>query len=72
MEEYIDLKELLGAVIYSVVGTIIFMLVSFIYDWLTPVQVWKEISEKQNLALAVVIAAMMIGISIIIGSAHGN
>lgn len=70
MEEYINLKELLGAVIYSVVGTIIFMLVSFIYDWLTPVQVWKEISEKQNLALAVVIAAMMIGISIIIGSAH--
>lgn len=70
MGDYIDIKELLGAVIYSVVGTIIFMLVSFIYDWLTPVQVWKEISEKQNLALAVVIAAMMIGISIIIGSAH--
>lgn len=72
MEEYISIKELLGAVIYSVVGTIIFMLVSFIYDWLTPVQVWKEISEKQNLALAVVIAAMMIGISIIIGSAHSS
>jgi putative membrane protein len=70
MGDYIDIKELLSAVIYSVVGTIIFMLVSFIYDWLTPVQVWKEISEKQNLALAVVIAAMMIGISIIIGSAH--
>jgi putative membrane protein len=72
MEEYINLKELLGAVIYSVVGTIIFMVVTIIYDWLTPVQVWKEISEKHNIALAIVIAAMMIGISIIIGSAHSS
>lgn len=71
MEEYIDLKELLSAILYSVVGIVIFLLVSFVYDWLTPVQVWKEISEKQNIALAIVIAAMMVGISIIIGSAHG-
>lgn len=71
MGDLIDFKELLGAILYSVVGIIIFLLVSFIYDWITPVQVWKEIAEKQNIALAIVIAAMMVGISIIIGSAHG-
>jgi uncharacterized membrane protein YjfL (UPF0719 family) len=69
--EIINITELVSAILYSVVGIIIFLLVSFIYDWLTPVQVWKEIAEKQNVALAIVIAAMMIGISIIIGSAHG-
>lgn len=71
MEDYINIKEMISALLYSVMGIIIFLLVSFIYDWLTPVQVWKEISEKQNIALAIVIAAMMVGISIIIGSAHG-
>jgi|JI61114DRNA_FD_contig_21_1569403_length_267_multi_2_in_0_out_0_1 putative membrane protein len=71
MGDLIDFKELLGAILYSIVGIIIFLLVSFIYDWITPVQVWKEIAEKQNIALAIVIAAMMVGISIIIGSAHG-
>jgi uncharacterized membrane protein YjfL (UPF0719 family) len=36
------------------------------------VQVWKEICEKQNMALAVFLGSVAIGIAIIIASAiHG-
>ena len=71
MGDYLDLKELISAVLFSVVGMVIFFVVSFLYDRLTPFNVWKEIAEKQNVAVSIVIAAMMIGISIIIASAHG-
>jgi uncharacterized membrane protein YjfL (UPF0719 family) len=71
MSEYIDVKQLIAALIFSVVGMLLFFLFTWIYDKLTPFSVWKEISEKQNTAVAIVIGAMMIGIAIIIGSAHG-
>lgn len=71
MGDYLDIKELLSALIFSLVGMMLFFLFSWIYDKLTPFNVWEEISEKKNTAVAIVIAAMMIGISIIIGSAHG-
>jgi putative membrane protein len=71
MGDYLDLKELLAAILFSAAGMVIFFVVSWIYDRLTPFDVWKEIAEKQNVAVAIVIAAMMIGISIIIASAHG-
>lgn len=71
MGDYLDLKELISAVLFSVVGMVIFFVVSYLYDQLTPFNVWKEIAEKQNVAVSIVIAAMMIGISIIIASAHG-
>ncbi|HHG85377.1 MAG TPA: DUF350 domain-containing protein [Bacteroidetes bacterium] len=71
MDIAILFRELLGAVLFSAMGMILFFLVSYIYDKLTPFNVWKEIAEKQNIAVAIVIAAMMIGVSIIIASAHG-
>ncbi|MEM0998110.1 MAG: DUF350 domain-containing protein [Bacteroidota bacterium] len=71
MGEYLELKELIGAIVFSVVGMLIFFVVSYVYDRLTPFDVWKEIADKQNVAVSIVIAAMMIGISIIIASAHG-
>lgn len=62
---------LLDAAIFSVLGIVIFILAFFVYEKLTPVNLWKEITEKQNLAVAVVVGAVMIGLSIIIAFAHG-
>ena len=42
-----------------------------IIDKITPVDMWAEIVEKQNLALGVVVAAMCLGISIIVAAAIG-
>jgi uncharacterized membrane protein YjfL (UPF0719 family) len=42
-------------------------------DKITPYDLWREIVEKQNKALAMVVAAMSLGISIIVAAAiHGG
>ena len=57
-----------STVLYAVLGITIFV-VGF---RLTPVDVWKEIAEKHNIALAVMAGAIAIALAIIIGSAiHG-
>lgn len=71
MDINIDINLLLNAVIFSVIGIVLFILVTFVYDKLTPFKIMEEISEKQNVAVAIVVGALMIGISIIIAAAHG-
>lgn len=62
-----------GSVLFALVGVAVFWLCFLIIDKLTPVQLWKEIVEKQNRALALVVAAMCLGISIIVAAAiHGG
>ena len=59
---------------YFEVRQIGWAVVSFVVlDLVTPkVAVWKEICEKQNLALAIFLGAIAIGMAIIIASAiHG-
>jgi uncharacterized membrane protein YjfL (UPF0719 family) len=63
------LHNLFSATIYSLLGIVI-LLVSFILiEKITPENLWKEIIEKQNSALAILAAAFMIAIAIIISSA---
>ena len=61
-----------ATMLYAVVGLIIFFVGFKLWDWLSPVDIWKEIAERQNIALAVLAGAVAISIAIIIGSAiHG-
>ena len=60
---------LLNAIVYAALGILIFAVAFVIIDKMTPYHLWKEICEKQNRALAIVIGAVSIGISIIIASA---
>jgi putative membrane protein len=61
-----------STVLYAVLGITIFVVGFRLWDWLTPVDIWKEIAEKHNIALAVMAGAIAIALSIIIGSAiHG-
>lgn len=62
----------LGSILFALVGVLVFWLSFIIIDKLTPYDLWQEIVEKQNLALGVVVAAMCLGISIIVAAAiHG-
>jgi putative membrane protein len=63
------LGSLLNALIYALFGVIILVLSFFILDKLTPYDLWKEVVEKQNVAIAVLAGAMALGIAIIIASA---
>jgi putative membrane protein len=62
-------KYVLASLVYSVVGIVILGVSFWIWEKITPENLWKEILEKQNLALAVVAAAFMIALAIIISSA---
>jgi uncharacterized membrane protein YjfL (UPF0719 family) len=61
-----------ASILFALIGVIIFWLCFIIIDKLTPYNLWQELVEKQNLALGVVVAAMCLGISIIVAAAiHG-
>jgi uncharacterized membrane protein YjfL (UPF0719 family) len=48
---------------------VIFVLAFVLIDKLTPFHLWKEIVEDKNVALAVLLGAMSIGMCIIIAAA---
>ena len=67
--EYLKPAALIGSFVYSLLG-IIFVVVTFVViDRLTPGELWKELIEERNQALAIVVAAMILAIAIIVASA---
>jgi len=65
----LNLSALLNALVYSVLGILIFVIAFLIIDKMTPYHLWKEIVEDKNVALAVLIGALSIGMCIIIAAA---
>jgi len=60
---------LLNALVFALLGILLFVLAFAILDKATPYSLWKEIVEEQNVALAVLVGAMSIGMCIIIAAA---
>ena len=72
MEQVLTLKYVVAAIVYSLVGLIVLCLSFIAFDKLTPGNLWKEIVEEHNIALAIVAGSMTIAIAHIISSAiHG-
>lgn len=72
METYLNIKYIISSLVYSVLGIGILFVAFWIIEMVTPENLWKEILEKQNIALSIMFAAFMIAIAIIISSAiHG-
>jgi len=70
--EWLKTGAFLSSIVYALVGVVIFWLSFILIDKLTPYDLWGEIVEQKNLALGVVVAAMCLGISIIVAAAiHG-
>jgi putative membrane protein len=70
--EWLKPGVFVGSIIFALVGVAIFWLSFIIIDKLTPYDLWGEIVEKKNLALAIVVAAMCISIGLIVSAAvHG-
>ena len=61
-----------GSMLFALMGVAVFWLCFVIVDKLTPYDLWAEIVEKKNVALAIVVGAMCIAIGLIVASAvHG-
>lgn len=59
-------------VLFGLLGIVMFALAFGLIVKLSPFSVRKEIEQDQNLALAIVIAAVILGLSLIIAAAvHG-
>ena len=70
--EWLRPAAFFGSILYALVGVVVFWVAFVVVDKLTPYKLWEEIVEKQNLALAIVVGAMAIGLSMIIAAAvHG-
>ena len=67
--EWLKPGVVLGSLVYALIGVIIFWLCFLIIDKITPYDLRGEIVEKQNVALGLVVAAMSLGISIIVAAA---
>jgi putative membrane protein len=65
----VNIGALANALVYSVLGILIFVIAFVIIDKMTPYHLWKEIVEDKNVALAVLIGALSIGMCIIIAAA---
>ena len=70
--EWLRPAAFFGSILFALVGVLVFWISFVIIDKLTPYNLWEEIVEKQNRALGMVVAAMCLGISIIVAAAiHG-
>lgn len=59
----------LNAFIYAMLGIVIFALSFAIWDKFTPYDLFKEIIEGKNIALAIMVGFMSLGMCIIIAAA---
>jgi putative membrane protein len=60
---------ILNALLFAVLGIVIFVAAFVIVDKMTPYDLWKEVVEDKNVALAILLGAMSIGLCIIIAAA---
>jgi putative membrane protein len=62
-------QNIRAALVFALIGIVVFVGAFVVIDKMTPYDLWKEIVMEKNLALAVLVGAMSIGICIIIAAA---
>jgi len=62
-------QNVLAAILYTVLGVLLFVGGFFLFDRLTPGTLWKELIEDQNTALGVLMGCVAIALAIIIAAA---
>ncbi len=67
--DLINPQYIVNSLVFSLMGVIVFWMMFVIIDKLTPYDLWKEIVEKRNQPLAIIVAAMCLGIAIIVAAA---
>ena len=65
MENMISLQSFIAVVLYSCLGCITFAIAFKVLDVMTPNNLWHEILEEHNNALAIIVGAISIGLSIL-------
>ncbi len=66
--EWLKPAAFFGSMLYALIGVLIFWLCFAMVDKLTPYDLWAELVEKKNMALAIVVGAMCIAIGLIVAA----
>lgn len=67
-----NLGPVVASILFSVIGIAIYVIGFVVLDKVTPYHLWREINEKQNVALAILVGSMAIGLALIVSAAiHG-
>lgn len=61
-------QHLMAVTVFSFVGVVVFVICLILMEKFAPFSIVKEIGDEHNVALAVIIGAIVVGISIIIGA----
>ena len=69
MTEFFNPQIFFNSLAYSILGVAVFWISFLIIDKITPYDLWNELVEKRNQPLAIVVAAMCLGIAIIVAAA---
>ncbi|MEO5716109.1 MAG: DUF350 domain-containing protein [Luteolibacter sp.] len=69
LTELVNIKDVVASLLYSGIGIVTFCTTFIIVDKLTPYDLWRELIEKKNTALALVVAGIAVGICLIIAAA---
>ncbi len=65
----VQLSNVVNAIVYAAIGIVIFAGAFLVIDKVTPYNLWKEIVQEHNLALAILLGAMSLGLCVIIAAA---
>ncbi|MBL8019509.1 MAG: DUF350 domain-containing protein [Leptospirales bacterium] len=67
--DWINLHNVVNAVVFAGIGLLILTLAFVIFDRITPGKLWEEIVDKSNTALAIIAGAWTLAIAMIIAAA---
>lgn len=63
------LNNIVAALVFAAIGVVVLALSFVTLDKLTPCDLWKEIVDEKNTALALLVGLIALGVSIIIAAA---
>ncbi|MBC7955572.1 MAG: DUF350 domain-containing protein [Cytophagales bacterium] len=67
--EWLKPAAFFGSILYALIGVLVLWFSFVLIDKLTPYDLWAEIIEKKNVALAIVVGAMCIALGLIVSAA---
>ncbi len=63
------LKPLVSTLIFGLLSILLMLLGFKLFDWITPgIRFEQELAEKHNIAVAIVVGALLLGVSIVMAA----
>ena len=69
MTAQLSLEYILSTLVYGIIGFVLFMVSLWLMEKLTPFSIEKKITEEGNIALGIVVAAVILSLGLIYSAA---